>query len=375
MRSGALSPSPRRSGPLRRARRVLGVLSLGGARFQGLLERRFPWFVAIVVGAVIANEVVLFGSDPRVWDWMLISGTITLLCGLALARSFRPTFDQTINRLRHSGTIRESEPLRLAGWFSDRLDSWSHSWGLIIAATMGLAFLGAYGPSAILHYRWVAVFTVLSMAAGYIVGRYVGQALLFARLHSACRQVGVELLLQPGHLDGAAGWRPVGQLYFRQALLLALPAAHLGLWWFLIPAFDQYRDWRTPYVGLLAFVLLWEGAAFIVPMWAFHKEMSEKKRGLLMEADEVGHEVAQLKAKLAAEKDAAERKLLKERLDILTDRYETLERLPTWPLDAPTRRRFSVNNAVLALPLLAAWLDKGVITWSEVGKSLGSWLG
>lgn len=358
----------------RHAGQTLDNWSPAGARLQEFVERALAGIIAAVVAILAIIQVASFGIAPRNWDWMAISGTATLLFGLAVARTFRPTFERTVDRLRHSGTIREIEPQLLGEWFAERLEHWSHRTGLVISAVLGLAFLAAYGLTPLSNEAGVIVFTVVSVVAAYVIGRYVGQAMLFGRLHHACDESGAKLVLQPGHLDGAAGWRPLGQLYFRQALLLALPAAHLGAWWLLIPMVDDYHEWRQPYAWLLAVVVLWELAAFIGPMFAFHTEMSRQKQELLREADRAGQEFASLKAQLATAEDTAVRTQLNERLAVLTERYRTLEHVPTWPVDRATRRKFTVNHALLAVPLVVSWIEQGAISWSGIGSSLGSWL-
>jgi hypothetical protein len=64
--------------------------------------------------------------------------------------------------------------------------------------------------------------------------------------------------------------RPVGDLYAFQATLIATAAAFVGVWWLLIPSFGvTYRGWRTPYLGLLGFLLCCEALAFAAPLHSF----------------------------------------------------------------------------------------------------------
>lgn len=363
------SPLPAQvAGGLRHAGEELDSWSGAGSRIEKLLERRFGWIVAVVAGAVGAVQVINSGVAPFAWDWMAISGTALLVVGLALAQTFQPTFEATVDRLRHAGTIVEPDPLELNAWFENRIECWSHRTGLVIGAVMGLAFLAAYGLTPLHQDRGILAFTVVSVLAGYVAGRYIGQAVLFGRLHTALQQTSAEMVLQPGHPDGAAGWRPIGQLYFRQALLLALPAAHLGAWWLLIPAFNDYHEWRDPYAGLLAVVVALEVAAFIWPMWGFHRQMGAKKGDLLREADRVGRDVTTIRAQLANETDTAKRAELNDTINEKLAWYSTLESVPTWPVDRATRRKFTINHLMLAVPLAASWLEQGAFSWSEIGS-------
>jgi hypothetical protein len=59
-----------------------------------------------------------------------------------------------------------------------------------------------------------------------------------------------------------------------------------------------------------------------------------------------------VQAELTEASTNQERDELKDRLSSLTERYWAIERMPTWPVDTKMRRRFTLNNAALLLPLL-----------------------
>jgi hypothetical protein len=125
------------------------------------------------------------------------------------------------------------------------------------------------------------------------------------------------------------------------------------VWWFLIPVFGQYEQWREPYLGLLAVVLTIEVLAFLIPLWSFHQEMQDQKAKLLDEADKLSRAVDAVLVELAEAKTDQERTALKERLAQMTERYWAIEQMPTWPLDPRVRRRFTFNNLALFLPLIS----------------------
>ena len=51
------------------------------------------------------------------------------------------------------------------------------------------------------------------------------------------------------------------------------------------------------------------------------------------------------------------------------ERYAAIERLPTWPVDIRTRRRFGLNNLGLVLPLVGKLLG-GTGLWKELSNIL-----
>jgi len=187
---------------------------------------------------------------------------------------------------------------------------------------------------------------------GYLAGRYLGRMAFYGTLGRLLRARNIRLKVQPGHPDGAAGLKPIGDLYFFQAMVIAIPALYLALWWFIIPTMGRYTVWRGPYLGLLAVVLTVEVLAFFAPLWSFHQEMQAQKSVLLNEADTLSGQMDAVQAELPEAKTDQERTALKERLSSMTDRYWAIERMPTWPVDARVRRRFTLNNVVLFLPLI-----------------------
>ena len=131
------------------------------------------------------------------------------------------------------------------------------------------------------------------------------------------------------------------------------------MWLLIIPAWsdNRYDDWRGPMLGFLAFVLAIEVLSFVVPTWAFHRQMATQKAAAEVEADTLSSEIVTLQRRLAAAGpvDAA---VLKEQLAEATERYRTIDELPTWPVDVRTRRQFRLGNLALFVPL--------------IGKALGS---
>jgi hypothetical protein len=143
-------------------------------------------------------------------------------------------------------------------------------------------------------------------------------------------------------------------------MIAGIPAAFLATWWALIPLKGtRYAYWRRPYLALLAPAIVLEVLAFLVPMLSFHKTMAAQKREFLREADKLSIAITQLAATPAG----------KEQLAASTDRYQALEGMPTWPIDARTRRRFRINNLALIIPLVGQALGN-----TELGKQIADLL-
>ena len=143
-----------------------------------------------------------------------------------------------------------------------------------IAAAMLLGFY------AVFQFKRQIPFTLAATLAGFIAGHFLARAVAYGRMGALLKQAAIRLRAQPGHLDGAGGFKPVGDLFFYQALVIGLAAAFLAIWWLIIPFLPEYARWREIYLGLLAIALLFEMLAFFGPMWSFHTEMRAQKARL-----------------------------------------------------------------------------------------------
>ncbi len=344
--------------------------SLGAA--WDWLAHHYAILAMLLLGALVANELVVFGIDVTGWDLMFVSGTVTFVAGLGLALQLTGRTEEMLTRLVDRGalTVTPEGLAALKVQLRQRSDQWASIAGILVAAAMLIAFVLAFGPDALGSQLF---FTLASAAGGYVAGRFLGRAASYEGLGRLFKQHGVSLQVQPAHLDGAAGLKPIGDFLFFQAMLIAIPAAFLAIWWVLIPAMPQlaarYWIWRDPYLGLLAIALAFELLAFIVPMWSFHEEMLDQKQNLLRTADGLSQRVAALQTALADATTDQDRKQLKDQLATLTDRYWAIEQMPTWPLDPSTRKRFTLNNVVLFIPLVSQLANVSGI-WSTLLKTL-----
>jgi hypothetical protein len=231
---------------------------------------------------------------------------------------------------------------------------------VVLAGLVFLAFGAAFGRG-LQEKAW---FTIVAVAGGYLGGRPLGRAVAYGTLGVFLRRHGHEPVARPGHLDGAAGLKPVGDFYFFQAMVLAIPAVFLAVWWAVIPLLGRYTNWRQSYLALLTVALAGEIMAFLVPMWSFHRVMKLQKEICLREADEISREVSDLQLRLMSTEAEEEREAINHRLSLRMDRYSAIDAMPTWPLDSGTRRRFTINNLALCLPLLSRVLNLSD-SWKE----------
>lgn len=225
------------------------------------------------------------------WDWLFISGFSTFIGALFVARSLSRKLDTLLLRLADRGALvacaepgtvlrRDAQPIKaLRRMIAELEDLTTQIVGGVVGAILLLACIVAFGQFGIGDVLRHTGLIVIATAGGYLAGRHIGQMIAYGYLGWLMGKANIVIEAKPGHIDGAAGLKPVGSFYFFQAMLLAIPGLFLGIWWFLIPLWPGlgYSHWRDAYLGLLLVVVVFEIAAFVAPMWRFHTIMAESR--------------------------------------------------------------------------------------------------
>jgi hypothetical protein len=334
---------------------------------------RWQYLAIAAAGLMLARSWIVELMSAHRADWMLISGWFMLLVGLWWAREMPEELERGLDRLAHRRVLAvTSEQL----WrFKRELEGsvvkrWAPLGGLLVALGIALAFaIVCYkrGPSL-----GCLLFAATETLGGYIAGCYLGRLACYGTLGVRLFQEGFPPRVIAGHLDGAGGLRPVGDFYFRQAMIVALPAVFLALWLLLLPLprFQKmYGDWRTPYASLLALAIACEMLAFFWPLWSFHREMAKQKHVLLREADRLSSEIADIQHRLEEGPPGDDAKALREALTDKTVRYWAIEQLPVWPISPRVKRLFSINSVALFIPLIAEYTGLSE-RWADLVKGL-----
>ena len=327
----------------------------------------YRWAIVLVCGLLLflcAENLYYYGLNIEKWDLLLISGVLTFIPAIRLAFNIPVRQDQMLNRLAQRGSliISEDKLQALKKRIHTEVKKWSMIGGVVLAICIFLAFLIAFGYQTI---TYKLVLTILEVTGGYLAGTFLGAMACYGRLGKMINNLRIALKVQPGHIDGVAGLKPIGEFYFNQAKICALPALFLAVCLLIIQFGNtRYEVWRVPYAALLGIAIIIEVLVFFVPLIFFHQEMVEQKRDYQQQADQMSKEILKLQHELTQEQQAPSRELLKDRLASLTKEYWDIENLPTWPVGIKTGRLFTRNNFALILPLMIELLSK-----TSLGKS------
>lgn len=294
-------------------------------------------------------QISRYGQAVHQWDWLLLSGALTFLVGLHLAGQVPEKLDHTLERLVDRGTLpaSQAELQGLKSLVRSTGKTWSRRGAVLSTAAILLTFLWIYGLGNLL-------LTGLESIGSFLAGWWLGRMASYGAVPILLRRAGLQLHAEPAHVDQVCGYRPLGDFYLFQAMVAAIPAVFLALWWLIIPVFPRsYHHWRQPYLWLLALALLFEILCFAVPMLLFHQQMLEQKQVLLVEADRLSHEIITVQQQLLRESSGNQRTELEIHLGRMRERHRGIEMMATWPLQATTFLHYSLRNAVLFIPLVS----------------------
>lgn len=350
-----------------------------GAALDGWIRRYFWQIASAVMALLMSVEVWLYGPNALQWDLLLVTSVIVLILGLWLGLDLVSRVSPTLRLLAARGSL-QGDPDELGAVIAGRADRLAGRWGLLVAGLICVSYAWVYWVRGVL-WSWFPLI-LLAGVGGYLAGRVIGRMIAVGGLGRViARDPKWAVQPQVASLDGAAGLAPIGALYLRQASVLFIPAVFLAAWWALIPVLGSLRGysgwgyWRQPYLALLAVALVLQLIAFVGPMLSFHRQMREYRDVHLVEVDvEVSKRVAEIEPQLAATHDSDERAALRDEMGVLKERYLSAASCPTWPVDHRVRRKFSLHNAILLVPLVGRALGLSGV-WADLANVLGQIFG
>src|SRR5215472_17543132 len=282
------------------------------------------------------------------WDRqeaLSISALLGVVIGLQLVASTPERLHKALQRLRDRHILPESA--EAGDGMEGELERIAHRWSLIGAGCVPVALLVTGGLlSALPPWRaWIGLpgaYLLLDVITGSAVGAWAGSMAGYGHLGHVLAKRGLQLRVVPGHPDGAGGLRPIGAFYLYQSLMASLPAVFLIIWGVRLWLWRQYQD-ADRYLWLLAVAILVEVLVFVHPILAVHASMREQRKAFLARADRLSRAIETTQARLE-DTGLEERDTVKRQLAELVERYQILEKTPTWPIDQSIRRRITLQN-------------------------------
>lgn len=374
--------------------------------------RAIRWFLALV-GLYLAYQIWLnakfFGTQWPCWDYMLISGFAAFIGAIWLVRDINQRLDKAIERLRLNNALVVTEE----GVRSLKREMSSHGrtiqvWSaLLIGLLIFVSFLWVFGDLA--RQIWTAwrqgllpqggtalvelgIFTLLSACCAALAGLFFGRLAHFGTLASVLSTDAAGLNIAPGHFDGAAGLKPIGDFYLYQAVLLAIPILWLGAWWaWIIPNYKDvicavtgqpqflFREWQGPFFIMWLVVLVYFHLGFVRPFLILHRRIRTTRLALdSTEAKRLEEDIYRLQEHAVAT-DSTTRARLSDDIERLSRRLWSIRNMWDWPMDRLSLAKFrSLVLGEVVLPLAAAavapeHLDaSGPLTLQWLQSMLGS---
>jgi len=338
------------------------------------LGRVLLWSVPALV---LGGEIFSAGLQLGRWDLMLVTGVLAFVIAVEMAARVPGRLAAAFGRLTGRGVLDMTDDAREA--FDERSEERARKWTSFGGPAVAVIVLAAWIAAARFRQPAKLVLSdtrVLSnplmlfeCLCGWVAGERLGRMIAHGVSWRPFKCDGASWRLVPGHPDGAGGFSPIGDFFFYQSVIAGIPAIYLAAWWWLIPLMPVYEPWRSPYLGLLLAAIALEVMTFILPMRSIHMLMREQKTRLLAQADELSRTIDSLQQRLRRPESAPERQQIKDSIADMTEEYQRIEQVPTWPIDSSIRRRFSLSNVALFLPFVG-YAVGGTTVWQQLSSAL-----
>jgi hypothetical protein len=202
------------------------------------------------------------------------------------------------------------------------------------------------------------IYEIIGVLGAFVIGTYYGDTISYSRLGHLLQRYGLRIRLFLGHPDGVCGLKPIGEYYFYQARLFLVPSIYLTIWWLLIslwrnsPTFAVYDYWRGRLIILVIGLVIMQLSSFVLPMIWFHRQMTLQKWDYVSKYSRLLDHLLQGNGGRSIELDAVTEHETAVSIDKVLSKYYEAERMPTWPIDWGTKKKFIVRIVASLSPLL-----------------------
>lgn len=340
------------------------------------IQNNHTYLYILLLSAVLLRILFPYRPTPQElsfwkYDPLFIAAVTVFGIVFRVSLDIPDKMDITIKRLLYRGIINCEDHLQKN--LKNRAEKWGKIYGLLLALVIIIGWTINWFPKIQIVFEpkpeniFIIIFeTFLAYLAGCIFGTMVA----YGTLGSILKKEKINLNLQPDHIDGTAGLKPVGEFYFFQFIIASMPAFFIAGSWFLLTVLEKNgilipqntSQWKDKIILLLPLAMLFEVLVFILPMLSFNAVMRNFKTNLLnnskkmqaeslISVDQIGNEITTLQAQLFNVKNEQEYNFIKSKLSYLSEKYQAYEQMPIWPVSPRIRRLFTVNNLILLIPI------------------------
>lgn len=187
------------------------------------------------------------------------------------------------------------------------------------------------------------------------VRMFGGMALLTSYARSALIRV------NPLHPDRVGGLRPVARIGIQNQLIVAIVGVNIGS---LFVVLQMLGEATSIWIGVIASIayLIIAPIVFVGPLIPFRPHMLRSKAEYLHAIADQFRDDLEVVLRYLNDDQASSTKL--EKLERLSAVHARIARLPEWPLDTTTIRRFGATLLTPAVSVLISWLFKKIIEGS-----------
>jgi hypothetical protein len=328
-----------------------------------------PW---VLLGLLLAFEMlVVYSHAPLssylIWPSALVAAAIVAVL-LRLLNEKVPVLLATIwhRQLLQSRTPKHDVTHEFAEFVKETQRSLNRKgnwlWGILFVAMLNAAFndeLGRFWDFTWIDGDWRVLVPGVAVLTALLLGFFAGRMVAIAR---CVQQLGIrfELNMQRQHPDRSGGLLPVGELCLINALILIVPAIHLGIWILLL----QGSNLSLVYASMIPILLALAALVFFRPLESVHRAMIRSGGEMRVELDALSLDIDQLarqQLRVAAAQRTDEVKELDEKLGSLRRTYEENRDIPKWPFDGAILVKFITS---MVIPIIGLVTSLGFRIWN-----------
>jgi len=328
----------------------------------------FPWLILLIIVYILANYPLIPGVIMYISG--MLAAALSLFAFSVLIKMIPETFRNLWRREIIVGAyppdsfqnIADEKGSEIAALKTGRLEESFRQFMQELQKMLNYPYQWAMGTGfSLLVFTWDWSHPIeffIAFIIGLMAWRMVITSIYIWKL-------GNEFRLEPqlGHPDRSGGLSPLGNLCLWNALIITIPAIHLGGWSILriftekeSSFFEISEEYAPLYLWLLSILVVFAVVSFFLPLLKVHWIMEKWRDRKQTRLDQIEHSINQLESRLLneAEKlDEKEFERIQKELEMLQQVYARNKKLPVWPFNMGIMIKFLVSQTIPVLGIIS----------------------
>lgn len=327
-----------------------------------------PWLIMFIIIYILKNYRL--GPGVLMYISGMLAAALSLIAFSELMKKIPETFSNLwrrgiIVKIRHpspSKKIEDGKASEVAALKNERLIKRFRQFIQNMQKTLNHPYQWAMGVAfSLLVFTWDWS-NPIEFFIAFIIGLMAWRMFITSIY---IWKLGVEFCLEPklGHPDKSGGLSPLGNLCLWNALIITIPAIHLGGWSILKifakegSSFYKISETYAPlYLGLLFIIVVFAIVTFFLPLFNVHWIMEKWKKRVQERLNQLERSINHLESRLLNETERLDQKefeSIQKELERMQQVYTRNDRLPVWPFNIEIMIKFLISQVIPILGIIS----------------------